>query len=174
MSLVGLVGLPMAGGSPSRSEAQEAPAAVQAAVAEAPPVAARLTHPLPDGRLSMPWGPGKNPFTHKEFHHDGVDLAAPLGTPIRAAADGVVVKTVVDFGDSARGRRVMLAHDGGLVTSYSHVDEVRVEPGQRVARGEVIATVGSTGLSTGPHLHFEVRRVGEPSPLNPATVVDGI
>lgn len=172
VALIGVVGLPMAGSTGADATAAEPPAVNPPAAVESSTVVDRLAHPLPEGRLTMPWGPGRNPFTKSEFHHDGVDLAAPLGTPIRAAADGVVLDAVVDFGDSARGRVVRLAHDGDLVTSYGHLEDVKVEPGQRVARGEIIATVGSTGLSTGPHLHLEVRRHGEL--VDPVTVVDGL
>jgi murein DD-endopeptidase MepM/ murein hydrolase activator NlpD len=97
-------------------------------------------------------------------HHDGVDLAAAEGTRIRAAAAGVVASAVVEFGDEPRGRRVVLEHAGGCATYYGHLGDVLVSEGEHVEQGQVIATVGTTGLSTGPHLHFEVRVGGEPQP----------
>ena len=102
-------------------------------------------------------------------HHRGTDLAAPAGTPVLAVADGVVSTVLVDFGDAASGRYVVVDHGSGLTTYYGHVDQVLVEREDRVERGQRIATVGSTGMSTGPHLHFEVRIDGEA--IDPADVM---
>jgi len=87
--------------------------------------------------------------------HDGVDIAAPEGTPIRAIEYGEVV-----YSDQLRGygNIVIIRHAGGLVSVYAHNQANLVREGQQVARGEVIAKVGSTGRVTGPHLHFEIRR----------------
>ncbi len=103
-------------------------------------------------------------FRRVKFHY-GVDIAASHGTPIQAAADGVVV-----FAGWRRayGITVILDHGNGLATLYAHCSRVLVSEGQTVKQGDIIALVGSTGLSTGPHLHFEVRRYGEP--INPLTV----
>ncbi|KQU53701.1 hypothetical protein ASG84_03890 [Rhodococcus sp. Leaf278] len=85
--------------------------------------------------------------------HSGLDIAAPIGTPIYVAADG----TVVDAGPAAGfGLWVKVKHDDGTETVYGHVNDFSVQPGQRVSAGEQIATVGNRGQSTGPHLHFEV------------------
>jgi lipoprotein NlpD len=94
--------------------------------------------------------------------HDGIDLAAPRGTAIKAAADGTVL-----FAGEQRGygQIAILEHEGALVTLYAHDQTVRVRAGQKVNRGEVIATVGESGRTTGPHLHFEVRKGGVP--VNP-------
>ncbi len=170
--VAGFAGLPMAAGVAVEPVGPESGFQFVPAAAAPSSTLPGLAHPLPGGRLTMAWGEGRNPLTHKVFHHDGVDLGAPLGTPVRAAADGEVVVAVVDFGDSPRGRTVVLAHDGGLVTSYSHLEGVLVTPGQRVTRAETIGTVGSTGRSTGPHLHLEVRRDGKL--VDPATMVEGL
>ena len=90
--------------------------------------------------------------------HKGVDLPAPTGTPIRASADGVVGKAE-RFG--GYGLYVQLEHGGNLETRYGHMSRIAVAEGQHVHKGDVIGYVGSTGHSTGPHLHYEVRVAGE-------------
>ncbi len=91
--------------------------------------------------------------------HDGIDIHAPKGTAVHAAADGEVV-----FADhyGGYGKMVLVKHVGGLVTVYAHHDRLLVRKGQKVAAGQAIATVGVSGRSTGPHLHFEVRRGASP------------
>jgi len=91
--------------------------------------------------------------------HDGIDIAAPEGTPVLAAAPG----TVIYAGEQAGyGAIVILKHDAGLVTLYAHNSKLLVEEGARVRRGEPIARVGQTGRTSGPHLHFEVRQGTRP------------
>ncbi|MCB0311199.1 MAG: M23 family metallopeptidase [Bdellovibrionales bacterium] len=109
-------------------------------------------------RLSSKFGDRYHPIKHAVRHHGGVDLAAPVGAPIRAVADGIVV-----FSDpyAGYGKLVVITHSNGLTTHYGHCHELRVAPGTRVKAGQIIATVGSTGRSTGPHLHFEVRKNGK-------------
>ena len=118
-----------------------------------------LSWPMVNARITQPFGPSDvllepplGPFAH---FHTGVDLAAPLGTPVLAAADGVVVAvahTVVGYGNY-----VMIAHGAGVITLYAHLMETDASVGDRVSRGQRIGLEGSSGLSTGPHLHFEVR-----------------
>jgi murein DD-endopeptidase MepM/ murein hydrolase activator NlpD len=91
--------------------------------------------------------------------HTGLDVAAPQGTPIRAAADGEVIKAV--FATDGYGGLVIIAHPSGYETWYAHLSRFSVKVGERVARGEQIGLMGSTGFSTGPHLHFEVRQDGQ-------------
>ena len=97
--------------------------------------------------------------------HRGVDYAAPYGAPIRAVSDGFVSNAGWAGG---YGNQVRLSHANQLGSSYSHMSRIVVSPGARVLQGQVIGYVGSTGLSTGPHLHFEVYRSGQI--LNPASV----
>ena len=154
------------------------PAAVPDSVEAAAPASAStadpaLQHPLPDGRITWGWGPGRDPFSGGETHHRGIDLAAPSGTPVRAAAAGTVVEATITWSVSpASGTVVVLDHGAGWSTFYTHLDAFEVSTGQRVEAGQTIGRVGSTGRSTGPHLHFEVRRNGEP--VDPATVVEGL
>lgn len=89
-------------------------------------------------------------------HHSGIDIAAPIGTPVYSAADGVVTAAGPASGF---GLWVKVLHDDGVETVYGHVDDYSVGEGQRVAAGQQIATVGNRGQSTGPHLHFEVHDV---------------
>lgn len=105
----------------------------------------------------------RSPFTKEMEFHAGVDLSAPVGTPIHAAADGVVVfagQYPVSRGPVwwRFGNLVAVRHGENFVTLYGHCAEVRVRAGQRVGRGDVLATVGNTGWSTSPHVHYEVRR----------------
>jgi len=109
------------------------------------------------GTVTSGFGTRVDPFTHQARQHDGVDLAAPEGTPILAAADGVVVSAGPRGG---YGNAVEVAHPDGTTSLYAHAREVTVHPGQRVRAGDELATVGSTGRSTGNHLHFELRRGG--------------
>ena len=111
------------------------------------------------GYVSSPYGLR---FNGTEFHQ-GIDIAADMGAPIVATADGVVTAAGWNGG---YGNMVDVDHGGGIVTRYGHASTVAVTVGQQVRRGEVIAYVGSTGRSTGPHVHYEVRVDGQP--VNPA------
>jgi len=110
------------------------------------------------GVLTSPYGMRKDPFSGEQGLHKGIDIAAPKGSEIRALKDGVV--TFAGW-QSGYGNVVIVQHDQGLETRYAHASETLVEQGQRVGEGAPIASVGSTGRSTGNHLHFEVRRDGE-------------
>ena len=124
-----------------------------------------LTAPTPpllmpvDGRKSSDYGNRLNPYSKTWRFHAGVDIAAPGGTPIRAAADGTVTQAGWNGG---YGNYTCLAHTDGLSTCYAHQSQILVAAGQKVRRGQVIGRVGTTGNSTGNHLHFEVRRNGTP------------
>jgi len=109
--------------------------------------------------MSSGFGWRKSPFTGEREFHSGIDLAGERGTPIVAAADGTVVRVVKD---AALGRAVTVDHGNGLETIYGHLDKVLVREGQHVARGQELGKMGSTGRrSTGPHLHYAVRKDGK-------------
>lgn len=114
-----------------------------------------------DGFISSGYGLRWN---GAEFHQ-GIDIAAEMGTPIVATADGVV--TIAGWNAGGYGNMVDIDHGSGVSTRYGHASAVVVTPGQRVRRGQIIAYVGSTGHSTGPHLHYEVRLSGQP--VNPTS-----
>jgi murein DD-endopeptidase MepM/ murein hydrolase activator NlpD len=117
------------------------------------------------GRLTSGFGERFHPILGYERFHAGMDLAAAAGTPIVAAADGKVVSAGWSGG---YGQLVAIVHSGGIETKYGHMSRIAAYAGEQVRRGEVIGYVGSTGLSTGPHLHFEVMKNGRP--VNPASV----
>ena len=103
------------------------------------------------GRLSSFFGNRKHPIYRKMKFHNGLDIAAPYGTYIGAAREGVVVSTGWNGG---YGKAVIIQHDNGYKTMYGHMSAIYAKPGDRVRAGKVLGRVGSTGLSTGPHLHF--------------------
>lgn len=115
------------------------------------------------GWVSSHYGKRISPFTGQVKHHHGVDIPAPTGTKVIAPADGVVIKVGTESG---YGKMISIRHGYGMVTRYGHNSKNLVKVGQKVKRGEVIAEVGNTGRSTGPHLHYEVRINGVP--VNPA------
>ena len=110
------------------------------------------------GRFTSGFGMRPDPFTGVRRFHNGIDLANAVGTPIRAAAAGRVVHIETQVGNY--GKFVILSHPGGFQTLYAHMDSFSVRNGQTVTRGQVIGTMGNTGRSTGPHLHFSVIRNG--------------
>ena len=118
--------------------------------------------PLVTFRYSSPFGVRVDPFNHTAAMHPGLDMAAPTGTPVYATADGVVSRAEPAGG---YGNLVQLEHGKGLETRYGHLSQILVHDGQHVKRGDLIALVGSTGRSTGSHLHYEVRI--DERPVNP-------
>jgi len=124
-----------------------------------PPAQISLVYPVMGPRVSSDFGVWKHPIRKHRAHHHGVDLAAPKGAPIRVIASGQVV-----YADplGGYGKVVVVRHSSGLTSHYGHCDSLSVSIGQMVKPGDVLGTVGSTGLSTGPHLHFEIRKDGRP------------
>lgn len=118
-----------------------------------------------DGVPSSPFGLRFHPILHVWKLHSGTDLAAPCGTPVRAVKAGQVTMA---GGSKGYGNRVVIDHGGGLVTTYNHLTSYAAVPGLVVKQGQVIGYVGSTGLSTGPHLHYELYRNGRA--VNPSSV----
>jgi murein DD-endopeptidase MepM/ murein hydrolase activator NlpD len=109
------------------------------------------------GYVTSPYGYRTSPFSDVRQFHSGLDIAAPMGAPIRAAMAGRV--SAVGYDDSF-GNYAVVTHHSGYRTLYAHMSVVRVKPGAYVGTGEQIGGVGSTGLSTGPHLHFTVYKNG--------------
>ena len=118
------------------------------------------------GVLTAGFGPRSDPFTGERDFHPGLDISTPTGNRVYAPANGVVVKVGWEKG---YGRIVLIAHGYGYTTLFGHLEAARVTEGQRLRRGDPIALVGSTGRSTGPHLHYEVRHDGRP--VNPLDFV---
>jgi len=111
----------------------------------------KLVWPL-IGRITSEFGERRTTGTHT-----GIDIAAKAGTPIQAPADGQVERV---FYNSVGGNQLLIRHLGGLQTGYAHLSKTLVKAGQRVKQNQVIGTVGNTGRSTGPHLHFTVTHLG--------------
>ncbi|MBV8725080.1 MAG: peptidoglycan DD-metalloendopeptidase family protein [Candidatus Eremiobacteraeota bacterium] len=111
------------------------------------------------GTITSPFGWRSNPFGGAPEFHQGLDIAAPTGTTVTAAAAGTVIMAQWYGG---YGNYILIDHGGGYSTGYGHLSAIFVSTGQTVARGQAIGAVGSTGQSTGPHLHFEVRIAGKP------------
>jgi murein DD-endopeptidase MepM/ murein hydrolase activator NlpD len=114
------------------------------------------------GWVTSPFGNRTSPFSGIEKFHEGIDIAAQTGTPIMAPADGVVIAAGFNTG---YGNMVEISHGYGIKTIFAHNSRLNVKAGQRVKRGDVIAYLGDSGSSTGPHLHYEVRLNG--LPVNP-------
>src|SRR5436305_10104026 len=138
---------------------------IDAANAERPaPSVGSLVMPA-NGPVTSYFGYRYHPILHFTRFHAGIDIGAGWGSPIVAAGDGQVVGAGWAGG---YGRQVQIAHGGNLVSSYSHMSEIVASPGSYVHQGQLIGYVGSSGLSTGPHLHFEVKQGG--TPVNPLGV----
>jgi murein DD-endopeptidase MepM/ murein hydrolase activator NlpD len=116
--------------------------------------------------LSSNYGTRIDPFTNLLAQHPGVDFSAPTGTPILAAGDGLVLRAEYD---SAYGNFIEIAHADQFVSKYAHASKMHVKAGQRIQRGQVIAEVGNTGRSTGPHLHYEISHQGKM--INPMQIL---
>ncbi|MBW7956829.1 MAG: M23 family metallopeptidase [Deltaproteobacteria bacterium] len=105
------------------------------------------------GWVTSRFGSRISPFTGAPHHHAGIDIANSIGTPVIAPADGIVVKAAKE---ANLGRAVVISHGYGIKTTYGHLSETFVAVGQRVKRGAKIGTIGNSGRSTGPHLHYSV------------------
>ncbi len=114
--------------------------------------------PLPVGVISSRYGERVNPITGTAQFHNGIDLAAPIGTEVMASRAGTVQK--VSYNDIC-GNFISILHENNYETVYCHLKKVFVQLNQQVQSGMIIGTVGNTGMTTGPHLHFEIRSLGE-------------
>lgn len=119
-----------------------------------------IVHPAPGKAISSRFGNRKDPILGRSAFHAGLDFRTPTGTPIRAAADGKIVKAGRHGG---YGKMVEIKHANGLSTRYAHLSKIYVKIGQKVPAGFKVGAAGSTGRSTGPHLHYEVRKDGKPT-----------
>lgn len=151
----------------------ESPTATPEQPADA--VTSRPFHLPVQGYVSSPFGPRNNPLTGKPEIHKGIDLVNAKGTPIHAAAGGIVLRAGSATG---YGNVVMVTHliDGQVYTTvYAHLDSISVSAGQTVMPGKTVGTLGTTGWSTGPHLHFELHKgewaVGQPNAVDPAPYI---
>lgn len=124
--------------------------------------------PLHEGYISAPFGPMIHPSTKKEVQHKGIDIAVKIGTEIYAVADGTVLSIPEE--DSGYGKNLIIRHADGYTSRYSKLSEILVQEGQTVKAGEKIALSGNTGVSTGPHLHFELLQ--DNVHIDPAAFID--
>jgi murein DD-endopeptidase MepM/ murein hydrolase activator NlpD len=119
------------------------------------------------GRITDEFGYRKDPFTRRTKYHEGIDIGSDYGSSVKAAAGGTVTFAQYTGGT---GRTVIISHGRGLTSVYGHASKILVKAGQVVEKGDVIAKVGSSGRSTGPHLHFQVMLYG--SPVDPLQYLD--
>ncbi|MDO6499241.1 M23 family metallopeptidase [Photobacterium sanguinicancri] len=148
----------------SRLDVAAINSAVRVAVLDSLPNGA----PVKNARQSSQYGKRKHPVTGKVRLHAGLDFAVNIGTPIYAPADGVV--ETVRPSNKGSGNFIRLQHSFGITSSYSHLSKFAVRGGNFVDKGDLIGYSGNSGLSSGPHLHYEIRFVGRP--LNPRPFVD--
>lgn len=123
----------------------------------APPQTLGLAWPLPATGVTSPFGPRSDPINGAERFHYGVDLQGTYGQTVESVAPGIVLFAGWNYG---HGRQVVVQHDGGWQSSYSHLSQFIVHRGQRVRRGQPLGQMGNSGRSTGPHLHLEITRWG--------------
>jgi len=144
-------------------EADRLDGALHEALQEAEKIAylRRITpsiYPTTSTQVTSSFGYRRDPFTRRSAYHKGIDFGGDIGDPIFATADGQVARTGYD---RAMGNYIYVKHGNGLETVYMHLTKSLVKKGQNVKKGEKIGTLGSTGRSTGPHLHYEVHKNGE-------------
>ncbi len=114
----------------------------------------KITSPVKNGVLTSKFGMREHPITKKNSFHTGIDIASKKGTPIFSSFSGIVEE--IGYNE-VYGNFITMRHSDSLTTFYGHCDSIKVSHGMRIRSGEVIAEMGSTGYSTGPHLHFEIR-----------------
>lgn len=152
----------------AQSQAGRSSASIAGFRAGTPQVSIPSRVPLAGLVMTSEFGMRMHPVTGRRAAHKGIDLAAPTGTPIYATGDGTVSRA---SWFSSYGLYVSIEHGGQIQTRYAHMSRLNVAEGQRVRKGDVIGFVGSTGRSTGPHLHYEVRVDG--SAVNPVPYMNG-
>lgn len=156
---------------PSSPEVQALPVAapIQAVASPAGPVTQKMgfESPIKGYRINSPFGLRRLSIEAKARQHKGVDIAAPKGTAVHPTAPGRVVRAGYHAG--GYGNYIEVKHPNGMTSLYAHLSRIHVVRGEQVKPGQVIGRVGSTGFSTGPHLHFEMRRGGVQ--INPAKLM---
>ncbi|CAN5356747.1 hypothetical protein BH10PSE2_BH10PSE2_29030 [soil metagenome] len=177
LGLLAIAGLAMAAAPAASSSGPVV--GVIAAVPAAPPVLAKVEKPGPVTRTiifvdPVPGRPITSKFGLRKLsiepgarQHKGVDIAAPTGTSVFGASEGVVLR--IGYDPEGYGNFIEMRHPNGMTTLYGHLSRVDVASGDRIAANQRIGLVGTTGYSTGPHLHFEIRRDG--GQVNPAKVL---
>lgn len=125
-----------------------------------------LAKPVGVMKITSKFGLRRHPITGQLRGHSGIDISAPIGTPVRAAADGVVTKAMYHSG---YGRYIQISHFGKISTAYAHLSRIVVRRGQHVKKGQIIAYSGRSGSVTGAHLHYEVHKCGKP--INPQSFI---
>ena len=130
-------------------------------------VAVPSIKPVESMRMTSQYGYRTDPFQGRRKNHKGLDIAGPIGTPIYATADGIIGRAQWVSG---YGKYVEIEHGNAIQTRYGHLSAMNVYSGQRVRKGDIIGFMGSTGRSTGSHLHYEVRIAGEP--VNPTSFLE--
>ncbi|MEM9261887.1 MAG: M23 family metallopeptidase, partial [Bacteroidota bacterium] len=153
--------------APVLDEVVEEPTDWMAPLPIGPPTASPIAGLDMHKNLTSGFGMRMHPVLKKQQLHRGIDLKARAGTPVQATADGVVIFAGTD---GLYGIVVRIQHAGGYVTVYSHLSRHQVKVGQEVVLGQMIAAVGSTGASTAPHLHYEVRK--NDKPIDPLALLD--
>jgi murein DD-endopeptidase MepM/ murein hydrolase activator NlpD len=113
--------------------------------------------------LTSSYGYRNDPFTKRRTAHHGIDLAGPTGLEIHCSGEGTV--SIAHVSRYGYGKEVVVNHGYGFTSRYAHLDDIQVKVGQKLKRGEILGTLGNTGRSTGPHLHYEIRKDGHP--VNP-------
>ena len=123
--------------------------------------------PVDSGKISLKFGNQIHPILKKERHHDGIDIKLPIGSPVYSILRGKVIFAGYKGGF---GKSITIKHENGIETSYSHLNEIKVSENQDINKSDKIGTVGNSGLSIGPHLHFEYRQ--NEKPLDPLLFID--
>jgi murein DD-endopeptidase MepM/ murein hydrolase activator NlpD len=175
-------GAPKPSGTPSSAPAPETPAGKESPSGTPPAVgkgpvenkgttsAGGYVSPAA-GRVSSPFGMRTHPITKQQSMHPGVDIAAPSGTPVVATKSGTVLSA--NYGENGGyGNLIQIDHGNGEVSKYAHLSAISTAPGSKVEAGQEIGKVGSTGRSTGPHLHFEIKKSGQPA--DPASLITSL
>lgn len=139
-----------------------------------------FSHPVEFKNISSGYGIRKDPFTGKENYHRGMDYLVPIGTPVKSSLNGIVYK--IEYSNTGFGNSIIIKHENDFFTLYGHLSGITVFAGEKVLQGQTIGFSGSSGKSTGAHLHFAIKNkdgfqnptkyLKYPSPLPPSIQID--